>query len=132
MKRQEREFFRDLLTTWLEELCDRADAAVAEFKNTDITAADPLEKAALDYDQSLAIRMRDRESRLIHRIRESIAKLEDGTYGICDLCEEEIAIERMMARPIANLCITCKTQLEAIERLASKAGRSYAVAETAS
>jgi len=59
---------------------------------------------------------RDRERRLIKKITETIAKIDSGDYGYCESCGVEIGLERLQARPTANLCVECKTIEEIRER----------------
>ena len=82
------------------------------------TAPDPLDRAVADRDRGMIERIRSRESRLIAKIQAALERIEDGSYGICERCGEEIAVGRLLARPVAALCITCKSELERAERLA--------------
>ncbi|MFZ7127786.1 MAG: TraR/DksA C4-type zinc finger protein [Desulfobacterales bacterium] len=116
MRARDKGKLRRILTNWLDELEGRADAALAELKNCQVESADEMEKACLEYGRNFSIRIHDRESRLIRRIRQSLQDIEDGTYGICQVCGEEIAIGRLMARPIANHCIDCKRRIENLEK----------------
>jgi RNA polymerase-binding transcription factor DksA len=52
---------------------------------------------------------------LLGKIIQSLGKIEEGTFGICEACGEEISIERLRARPVATYCITCKNKMEALE-----------------
>jgi DnaK suppressor protein len=54
---------------------------------------------------------------LIAKIKKSLQAIDEGTYGICEECEEPIAIARLKARPVTNYCIDCKTKQEAFERV---------------
>ena len=63
------------------------------------------------------LRIRDRESMLIRKIRKSLADIDEGLYGVCESCGEDIAIERLKARPVTRHCIRCKTRIEAHEKL---------------
>ncbi len=116
MKAKEIRYFKKQLTLWLEDLGKRADAAIAELRESNVGVADPLEQAALEYGRNFSIRIHDRESQLIRKIRHSLRKIEEGTFGTCELCQEPIAIERLRARPIASHCIACKSRLENLER----------------
>jgi len=53
---------------------------------------------------------------LIGKNREALGRLEEGTFGICEACGEEIPLKRLMARPVTTLCIECKKEQEAEER----------------
>jgi DnaK suppressor protein len=61
--------------------------------------------------------MRDRERKLITKIKEALERIENGTYGICEECEEEIFEGRLNARPVTKLCIDCKSRQESDERI---------------
>jgi len=63
-----------------------------------------------------ALRIRDREAKLIGKLQDALERLEDGTFGYCEECGEEIPYKRLLARPVATLCIRCKNAQEAAER----------------
>ena len=117
MKQKDLDYFKDLLTRWLDELLNQADYTVMGLKATDGNLSDPLDRAVFDSERSYTLRMRDRESVLIKKIRRSLEDIEDEVYGICEECGQDIAIERLKARPVARRCIKCKTRQEEIEKL---------------
>lgn len=78
---------------------------------------DMSDQATAEQDQSLNIRMRGREQKLLVKIEEALDRIANGTYGICETCEEPIAFERLKARPVTTLCIDCKTEQEAQEAI---------------
>lgn len=117
MKKREREFFRKMLKRQLDELTQKSDATIAELLNSTINSADPLERTALGLERDFAIRMLDREHKLILKIRKALQKIEDQTFGICEGCGEEIDIERMRLRPVTEFCIGCKSDQEKLEKL---------------
>lgn len=78
---------------------------------------DMSDQATAEQDQSLNIRMRSREQKLLIKIEEALERIASGNYGICESCEEEIAYERLKARPVTTLCIDCKTEQEAQEAM---------------
>ena len=61
--------------------------------------------------------MRDRERRLIYKIREALKRIDEGEYGECVVCGEEISQGRLLARPVTTHCIDCKTEAEQQERV---------------
>jgi DnaK suppressor protein len=65
----------------------------------------------------MAVHSLDRESALVQRVRSAIERINDGSYGVCLQCEEEIAPKRLKAIPWAELCIECQ---EAADRLTTK------------
>jgi len=117
MEQKDLDYFKDLLNKWLQDLLNQADNTVMGLMNNDVNPSDPLDRAAVDTERSYTLRMRDRESILIRKIRRSLEDIEDDVYGICEECGQDIAIERLKARPVARRCIKCKTQQEAVEKL---------------
>lgn len=117
MEDQDLVYFRDLLTRWLDELLGHADAAVESLLEAEDYSPDPLDRASFEYNRSTALRIRDRESMLIHKIRKSLEDIQNGEYGICEDCGRDIATERLEARPVARRCIRCKTKQENMEKM---------------
>jgi DnaK suppressor protein len=111
------EFFKNLLTRWLDDLLKHADDTVEGMLETESYLPDPLDRASYESNRSTALRIRDRESMLIHKIRNSLEDIETGDYGICEDCGQDIAIERLKARPVARRCIHCKTKQENLEKI---------------
>jgi DnaK suppressor protein len=70
----------------------------------------------LESDRNFLLRIRDRERKLISKIQDALARIDDGTYGICEVCGEDISSERLKARPVTTLCINCKKRQEAQEK----------------
>lgn len=73
---------------------------------------DEVDLASSDMNQSMSLRIRDRERELVLKIEEALAKIEEGTYGLCEMCEEPIDTKRLEAQPVAEMCIRCKEQEE--------------------
>lgn len=73
---------------------------------------DPTDRASLEADRSRALRLRDRDRRLIGKIQEALERLEAGTFGVCESCSGPISTARLRARPVTTLCIECKREAE--------------------
>jgi len=117
MKKEDLDYFRELLENELARLLDKAETTVLELLMTSSDGEpDPLDRATIDDSRSGMYRIRSRESRLIKKIRSRLAAIEDGTYGICEDCEEPISMERLKARPVTCYCIACKSRREVYER----------------
>ena len=117
MKNDKIYFFKQLLNEQLDGLLGRADIMVHNLLEKDHeTSPDPLDRASFESERGTMLRIKDRESKLIRKIQRSLENLENGLFGICEMCEEEIAIERLKARPVTTHCIKCKTKMEALER----------------
>jgi DnaK suppressor protein len=77
---------------------------------------DVSDQASAEAEQNFIMRIREREQRLIKKIDEALARMDQDTYGICERCEEEIPYPRLKARPVTTLCIDCKTLEEQEEK----------------
>lgn len=77
---------------------------------------DPNDRATVESDRNFELRIRDRERKLMNKVEEALGRIEDGSYGICDGCGEDIAEKRLEARPVAKFCIDCKTKQEQREK----------------
>jgi DnaK suppressor protein len=109
-------FFKELLLKRLDELFEEAEKTVAGMTDTEETFPDPTDRATLESDRNFMLRIRDRERKLISKIREAIDRIEDGEFGVCESCGDDIGIERLKARPVTTLCIDCKRKQEASEK----------------
>jgi DnaK suppressor protein len=116
MKKKDLEFFKKLLAEQLEELLRHGENAVTGMRDPGDNLPDPTDRASFDTDRSFMLRIRDREAKLIKKIREALDRIDDGSFGICETCGEEISIKRLMARPMTNQCIACKTNEEKMEK----------------
>jgi DnaK suppressor protein len=110
-------YIKNELTRQLNELLTMAEKTVSTLVQSGEWAADPLDQAALESDRNYTLRIRDRESHLIRKITTALAKIEDGSFGICESCGDEISLARLKARPVTAYCIQCKTQMEAFEKV---------------
>jgi len=77
---------------------------------------DEMDLASSEYLQSFTFRLRGREKTFLKKIDHALAKIESGTFGICEACEEEISLKRLEARPETTLCIRCKEDQEKREK----------------
>jgi len=116
------QFFKGLLRAKISELLGDQQKIMAEMTMTDERLADITDLASLQTERNFELRIRDRERRLITKMQEAIRNIDDGTYGICENCDEEISEKRLIARPVTTLCIQCKTEQEKIEKLKGQWG----------
>ncbi|MCK4390651.1 MAG: RNA polymerase-binding protein DksA [Desulfobacterales bacterium] len=115
MKKKDIEHFRKLLTERLENLVAEANKTVSGMTGEIEKFPDPTDRASLEADRNFMLRIRDRERKLIMKIREALERIDNGTYGICEICGSDISIKRLKARPVTTQCIDCKTREEAAE-----------------
>jgi DnaK suppressor protein len=73
---------------------------------------DEVDQASSEYMQAFSFRLRGRERFLMGKIERALQKIDEGTYGLCEECEEPISLKRLQARPEAQLCIQCKEAQE--------------------
>lgn len=108
--------FRGVLGAWKNELTSEIDKTVQELRSEHENHPDPNDRASQETDISLELRSRDRESKLIKKIDEAVGRINSGDYGYCENCGEDIGVQRLEARPTADLCIDCKTLAEIREK----------------
>jgi DnaK suppressor protein len=124
LREKNRKYFKKWLTQRLNESLGKAHDTLADISDLKNRLSDEVEQSSLSSDMDFTLRIRDREAKLIAKIRDALERLEDGTFGICEECGEEIPLKRLMARPVTTLCIECKKAQEAEER--TKAARFQA------
>lgn len=117
LSEKNKRYFKKCLTQRLNESLAKAHDTLADISDLRDRPSDELEEASLSSDMGFALRIRDREAKLIVKIRNALERLEEGTFGICEECGEEIPLKRLKARPVTTLCIECKKEQEAEERI---------------
>jgi DnaK suppressor protein len=110
-------YFRELLNDRLDELLAEGSKTVNGMAKDSGRLPDPSDQATLVSEREFTLRMRDRERKLITKIKDALERIENGTYGICEECEEEISEGRLKARPVTALCIDCKSRQESDEKI---------------
>ncbi|MHC1701683.1 MAG: RNA polymerase-binding protein DksA [Humidesulfovibrio sp.] len=112
MEAKDIQFFRDMLNAMLEEILQKGQATIDDMTETVEVYADPADRATAESDRAFTLRLRDRERKLIKKITQALQRIEDGEYGVCVDCGDEIGIARLKARPMTTLCINCKSKQE--------------------
>ena len=98
-------------------LLESAKKTLMEESNFDTDdLPDEIDLASSEYAQSMVFRLRDREKFLLKKIERALLRIDDGTFGVCERCEEPISPKRLEARPVTTLCIRCKEDQERIEK----------------
>lgn len=116
MKKKDLAFFKDLLSKRMEDLLSQADNTVLDMNTPKGNFPDPTDRATYEADRNFELRIRDREHKLIKKVKKALDRIENGTFGICEKCGEDISIKRLQVRPVTTQCIECKTKEEAIEK----------------
>ena len=109
--------FKTLLTDKRDEIVKKAKQTLEEDMTLDANdLPDEMDLASSEYLQSFTFRLRGREKVFLDKIEKALAKIEDGTFGVCEECGEEINVKRLEARPETTLCIRCKEDQERMEK----------------
>jgi len=116
----QRAHFKRVLEALKAELSQDIDRTVQAMQEDATVFADPNDRASQESDIAIELRNRDRERKLIKKIEETIAHIDNDEYGYCEKCGVEIGLKRLEARPTATLCIDCKTLDELREKQVSK------------
>ena len=110
-------FFKNLLEERLHVLLEEAGKTASDMRqDSNGDFPDPTDRASLEADRNFLLRIKDRERKLILKLKEALDRIDDGTFGICESCGRPISEKRLMARPVTTLCIECKTEDEKKER----------------
>ncbi|MCI5073341.1 RNA polymerase-binding protein DksA [bacterium] len=122
LSKKKLEEFRKVLLEKKKTLVNEAVETMGDLTESQEHYADMTDQASAEMDRNFLLRVRDRERKLIMKINSVIAKIDDGSYGVCDLCGDLIAEARLLARPETTQCIECKTDMEEMERKAKMVG----------
>lgn len=117
MESEKKEYFRAVLQDEMRTLLEEAGKTVSEMTADNTNFPDPNDRATQESDRSFELRIRDRERKLINKIREALERIDEGTFGTCELCGDQIGEARLKARPVTTLCIDCKIEQEKKEKL---------------
>ena len=116
MEKKKLENFREILTGRFQELLAEAEKTVTGMTSANDNYPDPTDRASLESDRNFMLRIRDRERKLLSKIKSALDRIDSGEFGICEMCGDDIGEDRLKARPVTTLCIACKKQQEANER----------------
>ncbi len=112
-----REYFRQKLIEWREELLRESEATIHDtLQSTELQKPDLADRASAETDHALELRTRDRERKLISKINSTLRKVDEDEYGYCEETGEPINIARLKARPIATLSIDAQERHERMEK----------------
>ena len=117
MDKVELEKFKVALEEKREEIIRRAEQTLRQDMALDSDDfPDEMDLASSEYLQAFTFRLRGREKTFLDKISKALERIEDGSFGVCEECGEEISVKRLEARPETTLCIRCKEDQERVER----------------
>jgi DnaK suppressor protein len=117
MSERQRDYFRAKLLSWKEEILKEARETLQHLQDENQNHSDVADRASSETDRSIELRARDRQRKLISKIDDALARIDDGTYGYCEETGEPIALRRLEARPIATLSLEAQERHERRERI---------------
>jgi len=115
-------YFKGVLEGRLHALVEEAGKTVTDMAKDKKVGAfpDPTDRASFESDRNFTLRIKDRERKLISKVKEALDRIEDGTFGTCESCGGSISEKRLMVRPVTTRCIECKIEEEQRERISSQ------------
>lgn len=117
MNATELQSFKELLLQQRGEILNKTEAFRNESVIETTAQGDEVDLAVSETHLSLSLRIRERDTQLLQKIDRALGKIEEGSFGLCEQCEEALPINRLFARPVATLCISCKEEQENRERV---------------
>jgi DnaK suppressor protein len=117
MKAKDFQHFRELLLQQRSEILNKTDSFKGESFIESTGSGDEGDLAASELNLSLTLRLQERQAQLLQKVDRALAKIDGGSFGLCEQCEEDISVNRLKARPVATLCISCKDEQESKERV---------------
>jgi DnaK suppressor protein len=115
MSTKQLEFFRTRLLQE-EQMLLEATRKTRQYLQENDVMPDLADRASNEEDITIEVRMRDRERKLLKKVREALKRIDDGSYGWCEETAEPIGIARLLARPTATLCLQAQERYEQIKR----------------
>jgi DnaK suppressor protein len=117
MNERQRDYFRAKLLAWREDILKEAKETLLLLREENQNHPDLADRASSETDRAIELRARDRQRKLIAKIDEALARIDDGTYGYCEETGEPISLRRLEARPIATLSVEAQERHERRERV---------------
>ncbi|MBT1072706.1 RNA polymerase-binding protein DksA [Pelotalea chapellei] len=116
MEVEKLEYFRSVLNDEMKALLGEAGKTVTEMNSDASNFPDPTDRATQESDRNFELRIRDRERKLINKIKDALDRIDTGEFGVCEECGDPISEARLKVRPVTTLCINCKMEEEQKEK----------------
>lgn len=102
--------------SWKQDILSGTKQTITNLQRDSSSLPDSIDRASQESDKALELRTRDRQRKLISKIDAALNRIEDGTYGYCEVTGEPISLKRLEARPTATLSIEAQERHEKEER----------------
>ncbi|MEM8750269.1 MAG: RNA polymerase-binding protein DksA [Pseudomonadota bacterium] len=117
MNQRQLAYFREKLLAWKSEIKRESAETLETLQEHNLNHPDVADRASSESDRSIELRARDRQRKLISKIDQALARIEDGSYGYCEDTGEPISLQRLDARPIATLSLEAQERHERREKV---------------
>ena len=117
MNPRQREYFRRKLIDWRESILEESRSTLEGLQESAVSVPDLADRASAETDRALELRTRDRQRKLISKIEAALRRLDDGSYGYCEVTGDPISLKRLDARPIATLSLAAQEMHERREKV---------------
>ena len=117
MNARQLEYFKEKLHAWKTDIQRESAETIESLQEQNLNQPDMADRASSESDRSVELRARDRQRKLVAKIDQALARIEDGSYGYCEDTGEPIGLERLDARPIATLSLEAQERHERREKV---------------
>ena len=117
MNDRQLEYFRTKLITWKTQILEESKDTIQDMQSDARNIPDLADRASEETDRALELRTRDRQRKLVAKIDAAIRRIEEGSYGYCEVTGEPISLKRLDARPIATLSLEAQERHERREKV---------------
>ena len=111
------EYFRRKLLDWKNSILEDANTTIEGMQDSTRNIPDIADRASEETDRALELRTRDRQRKLIAKIDSALRRIDDGSYGFCEVTGEPISLKRLEARPIATMSLEAQERHERKEKV---------------
>lgn len=113
MRKQELKELKITLTKRREQIIKNLDGISKDLIDLQgLTSSDEFDVASINTDSNLEYSLSAKQKSELKAIDEALSRIDDGRYGVCEMCEDEITLARLKVNPSTKLCITCKEIVE--------------------
>jgi DnaK suppressor protein len=117
MNARQLEYFRRKLLGWREEVMSESDQTLHNLKQGSLPEADIADRASTETERTVELRTRDRQRKLVSKIDVALERIDNKSYGYCEVTNEPIGLNRLEARPIATMSVEAQERHEQMERV---------------